>query len=101
MNAVYIFLIEVLLGVLATIIFEFILKSNKNFHKKYYKHHKLFWGYHIHHSTYGLLSLAFSAGIFLLDQKRIDMFFLAFGIGIIIQHTLSDGRFIFIEKQRQ
>jgi hypothetical protein len=101
MNVIYIFLIEVLFGVLATMIFEFILKNNKNFHKKYYEYHKLFWGYHIHHSTYGLLSIIFSASVFLLDQKRIDMFFLAFGIGIIIQHTLSDGRFIFIEKQRQ
>jgi hypothetical protein len=39
--------------------------------------------------------------LFLFNERSVDTFYLAFGIGIIIQHTISDGRFVFIEKQKK
>ncbi len=101
MTEIYLLLIGLLLGIILTWLFELVLKNNKKLHKKYYEHHKLFWGYHIHHSTYGLASIIISLVLFLLNERSVDMFYLAFGIGIIIQHTISDGKFVFIEKQRK
>lgn len=100
MNAIFVFLIGGILGLLATVLFEAVLKSNKKWRHNYYQHHKLFWGYHIHHSSYGLISIAASLILFFINERSMDAFFLAFGLGIIIQHTISDGRFVFIEKQK-
>lgn len=47
-------------------------------------------GYKLHHSLYGVFFLLFS----LVSQKY---FFLGFGLGIIFQHTITDG-FLFIQK---
>jgi len=100
MQNIFIFLIGLLFGMVITRLFEFILKTNKNLRNKYYKHHKIFWGCHIHHSTYGILFIVISIILFLINQKTSALFWLALGIGIIIIHTISDRRFIFIEKQR-
>ena len=100
MQNIFIFLIGLLFGMVITRLFEFILTTNKNLRNKYYKHHKIFWGYHIHHSTYGILFIVISIILFLINQKTSALFWLALGIGIIIIHTISDRRFIFIEKQR-
>ena len=88
-------------GIAITWGFEFVLKKNKNLRKKYYEHHKIFWGYHIHHSTFGLVFIALNVVLFLMDKNPTDLVYTAIGIGIIIMHTISDGRIIFIEKQRK
>ncbi|MEK7540753.1 MAG: hypothetical protein AAB529_00720 [Patescibacteria group bacterium] len=93
-------IIGVVAGVAATWLFELILKTNKNLRNKYYKRHKIFWGYHIHHSTYGLVFILLNIVLFLMDKKTTDLFYTALGIGIIIMHTISDGRVVFIEKQK-
>ena len=98
-NLLFVSIISIILGILVTFIFELILKSNKRLYHKYYTHHKIFWGYHIHHSTYGLLSFLIAGILFFLGEKDIASNFALFGIGIIIQHTRSDGKFVFIEKQ--
>lgn len=50
-------------------------------------------GYHIHHSMYGVLS-------FLLAPFTVhSLFLIGFGLGIIIEHTLTE-RFVFIEKEK-
>ncbi len=100
MQNIFIFLIGSLLGMVITRLFEFILKTNKNLRNKYYKHHEIFWGYHIHHSTYGILFIVISIILFFINQEISALFWAAFGIGVIIVHTISDRRFIFIEKQR-
>jgi hypothetical protein len=41
-------------------------------------------GYRLHHSLYGLLFLIFGVA-----QKK--EFYLGFGLGIIVQHTMYDG----------
>lgn len=48
-------------------------------------------GYRLHHSLYGLLSLVLWA-----TQKK--EFYLGFGLGIIVQHTMYDG-FRFVSKE--
>ncbi len=48
-------------------------------------------GYRLHHSLYGVLFIVLS-----LINKNV--FLLGFGIGIIVQHTVSDG-FRFLSKE--
>ena len=91
----------ILWGIAVTIIFEFILKTNKKLRHRYYQQHEILFGYHVHHSTYGLLSIA--AGIILLFNKSFSngLFYIFFGLGIIIQHTLSaNGRLVTIIKNK-
>lgn len=101
MKEIYLLLIGLLMGIVLTWLFEFVLKNNKKLHEKYYKHHKLFWGYHIHHSTYGLIFILLNIILFLYDHKASDFFYTALGVGVILMHTASDGKFVFIEKQRK
>lgn len=50
-------------------------------------------GYRLHHSIYGLLFLG-------LGYINKNVFLAGFGIGIIVQHTLTDGyRFISFESK--
>ena len=86
------------MGWIATIIFEFILKTNKKLRTRYYYHHEILFGHHVHHSTYGLILLAVGAILYFNNNLQGSIFYISAGIGIIIEHTLSDGRFIFIEK---
>lgn len=100
MPAVFNFFIWVLDGVAVTILFEMILKTNKKLRDRYYRRQEIILGYHTHHSTWGLLSILAGIVLFFANHKTIGLFLVALGIGIIIQHTLSAGRFVFIEKQK-
>jgi hypothetical protein len=51
----------------------------------------IIYGYRLHHSLYGLLFLVFWA-------KHRKEFYLGFGLGIIVQHTMFGG-FQFISKE--
>lgn len=48
------------------------------------------YGYKLHHSLYGILFLS----IYFINRKS---FYLGFGLGIIFQHTITDG-FRFMQK---
>jgi sensor domain CHASE-containing protein len=89
-----------LYGIAVTILFEYTLKTNKKLRARYYQRHAVIFGYHIHHSTYGLLFIALGIALYLLNKNALNlMFCVFFGFGIIIQHTLSArGRLVFIEK---
>lgn len=87
------------LGIVITYLFELVLKSNKTLKHRYYSHHKIFWGYHIHHSVYGLVSILIGIALFFNGDKDPALDAILFGFGIIAQHTNSDGKFVFIEKQ--
>jgi hypothetical protein len=101
MSEIIVFLYEILLGICATLIFEFILKTNKTLRDRYYHRHEIILGYHTHHSMYGLLLILVGIVLFFTGMQASTLFCIAFGIGIIIQHTLSSGgRLVFIEKQR-
>lgn len=53
--------------------------------------------YHIHHSTYGLMS--FLATPITYGSIMGTIFFFGLGVGIIIEHTYHE-RFVFIERSR-
>ncbi len=56
-------------------------------------------GYHLHHSLYGLALLAVAV-LFHLTHPDILLLILisGIGIGIIIQHTRSENRFVFVDR---
>ena len=91
---------SLLCGLIITWLFELTLKTNKKLREKYYTRHNIIFGYHVHHSTYGLLTLALSIILLLQNQKLSALFAAGFSVGIIIMHTISDRRFVFIDKQR-
>ena len=92
-------LIGLLFGIVATLIFESFIKANKKLKNKYYRRHNILFGYHAHHSVYGLVLGVLGIVLDLTDDKPIAYFFLAAGIGIILVHTISERRFVFIEKK--
>ena len=93
-------LMGLVFGLLLTLMFEFFLKTNKRLRRKYYWHHNIFLGYHTHHSIYGLFFIAIGITLYFMENTSAFLFFVLTGIGVIIVHTISDGRFIFFEKQR-
>lgn len=82
------FVASIILGVLTAFLYDYVAKmiGTKVFHKT----ELVIWGFKLHHSLYGLLSFA-------LYGVNRNVFFLGFGIGIILQHTITDG-FRFIQK---
>ena len=100
MAPLFIFLLMILVGIAITWVFELVLKNNKKLRTRYYRHHEILFGYHVHHSMYGVFLIILSI-VFLL-QHNISAAIISIGLalGIIIMHTISDGKFVFIEKQR-
>ena len=96
---IVVFIENILMGILATWIFEFILQNNKKLRDRYYRRHEVLFGYHVHHSTIGLLVMA-AGGIFFLSGNFLTgIGMIGFGIGIIMMHTISSRRFVFIERE--
>ena len=100
MEIVIIFIKGLLLGLVLTWLFELVLKTNKKLRKIYYQPHKIFFGYHIHHSTYSFLPLIWSIVLLFQNKTIFALFYFGIAIGIIVMHTISDKRFVFIEKQK-
>ncbi len=53
-------------------------------------------GYHIHHSVFGVLAILIGAAATIRHLKSA-WYLVGIGVGIIAMHTLTDGRFIFLE----
>ncbi|MCX6721183.1 MAG: hypothetical protein NT026_01105 [Candidatus Staskawiczbacteria bacterium] len=100
MNNILLFSIGLLLGMIATWMFELILLVNKKLRNRYYRHHAILFGYHVHHSTYGLLAFCLSAFLFYTNQESA-IFWFSLGIGIIVVHTISAGKLVFIERYKK
>ncbi len=100
MEIILIFIEGLLSGLIVTWLFELVLKTNKKLREKYYQHHKIFFGYHIHHSAYSFLPFVWSIILFSQNQKLSALFALGTAVGIIVMHTISDSKFVFIEKQK-
>lgn len=81
-------LISFLLGIVAAYLYESLagLVGKNIFNKEAL----IVNGYKLHHSLYGVLFLV-------LAYINKNTFFVGFGLGIIAQHTLTDG-FRFIQK---
>lgn len=100
MEIILIFIVGLSCGLIITWLFELVLKTNKKLREKYYQPHKIFFGYHIHHSTYSFLPLIWSIVLFSQNKKLPALFVLGTAVGIVVMHTISDRRFVFIEKQK-
>ncbi len=80
------FFLSVILGILVASMYEyFMLKvfGNKGF---------IVWGYRLHHSLYSVFLITIG---FLLQ----NIFCIGLGIGILIQHTFTDG-FRLVSKEK-
>lgn len=91
------FLIGIVVGIGVTMLFEYILTSNPHLKKNYWDNPKGIFGYHVHHSSYGLLVLVVGS-ILLVLQSGPFLFCFGLGLGIIIMHTITDKRLVFVEK---
>ena len=99
MEIISIFIVGLLCGLVITWLFELVLKTNKKLKEKYYSPYKICFGYHIHHSCFSFPVIILSIVLFLQNQKISALFTLGIAVGIIIMHTISDGRFVFIENR--
>lgn len=93
------FIVGLLCGAVLTLIFEWVLQSNKHLKKHFWDNHKAIFGYHFHHSTYGLL-LCVAALFFLFFDESLSYLLLGIGTGIISAHTYTDKRLVFVEKSK-
>jgi len=85
-----------LIGLILTFIFELILLQIPYLKYNFWDHPKLILGHHFHHSLLGLLFVI--TGFFWpIKNKKAKLFLIGLGLGIIIIHTISDGRLIFVE----
>lgn len=100
MNVILLFSVGLLFGMIATWLFEIVLKTNKKLRNRYYKQHAIIFGYHMHHSSYGLLAFIISAILFFTNENSSAVFWLSLGVGIIAVHTISSGKFVFVEEQK-
>lgn len=94
-------IIGLLIGIIPFGLIEVIGRSIPVLKENFYDNPKqLIFGYHIHHSVLGLLSITW--GIYSVFQKLNKPFFwIGLGLGMIIIHTIADGRLVFIEKQKK
>ena len=84
------------LGFLIFTVVEILFSRNKVLRKKYWDNPRLIYGYHIHHSTWGLLFIII--GLF-IKKSSFGQELIGLGVAMIIVHTLFDGRLVFIEKK--
>ncbi len=90
MLIIYKFLLGIVFGIIFTVIYELIY----NLIKRRRKGKELLLtikGYHIHHSSLGLIPI-------ILDIFFKTYYLIGFGVGIIIWHTISEKKFVFIDK---
>ena len=94
------FLLSILAGLVITFIFEYILKTNKKLRNKYYRHKNVIFGYHVHHSNYGLALFVAGFITYAFSYPTAPLVLFGMGVGIILMHTISEKKFVFIDKQR-
>ncbi len=99
MDIVSLFFLAFLSGIAITFIFELILKTNKKLRDRYYRRHEILFGYHVHHSTVGLLLVALGMVALVAHHATVAVDAAGIGVGIIAMHTISSKRFVFIEKE--
>lgn len=100
-DVIYPFVAGLFLGIILFGILEIIGLKTPFLRRKFYGDPAdiptLIYGYHLHHSVLGLISIGW--GFYLMFNKTGNPFFwIGLGIGIIIVHTVVDGKVIFIEK---
>lgn len=92
-----IFLLSTVLGFIYCWIFEIIMIEDKEIRNKYWDHHIPIFGYHMHHSMYGVVLILIGV-ISLIFSNSIALLFAGLGWGIILRHTKTDRKIVFVEK---
>ena len=92
----YQFLIGFLGGIFLFGLIEAILWFVPGLRKNVWNNPKLIFGYHVHHSVYGLISILLGLCLFVAKSDKA-IFWVGFGLGTILIHTITGG-FVFIEK---
>ena len=92
-------IIGILIGLSSTYILEQVLQRNKTLRNEFWEYHKPIFGYHVHHSTFGIPFII--VGLFYFFSGGSGFLFLGIGTGIILMHTYSSREFIFIEKSNK
>ena len=90
------FLLGLLIGIVATGLLEGVVFSDQTLKEKFWDNPGIIFGYHVHHSTLGILGII-TGFILLFRRSHAAYLLLGIGLGIIIIHTITDGRLVFIE----
>jgi len=90
-NLIWPFVNGLILGLVATAIWEVSMYFIPFLKNKYWDKPTRIFGYHVHHSVFGLLGIM--VGILIVRWYVVGL-----GVGIIVIHTIGDGRLVFIEK---
>ena len=94
------FFLGLIIGATITALADGVLYFNKRLRSQYWNNPKTFHGYHIHHSVLGII-LIIASGLLMIFGNEYSFFLFGLGVGIIVVHTIMDGRLIFIEKKKQ
>ena len=82
-----------ILGILLAYLYEmFMYKIGK----KLGRSELVIVGYKLHHSIYGLIPICIA--VFFIPDIYLKSFFLAFGVGIIVQHYFTGDGLVFVTK---
>ena len=100
-NVIYPFIVGLLFGIISFGLLEIIGWNVPYLRQKFYGNPSeiptLIFGYHIHHSVLGIISIGW--GIYSsFSKSRKQYFWIGLGFGIILTHTVADGKLVFIEK---
>jgi len=89
--------VSILIGFVGAFLYEYCTgKIDRRFFKK---DALIISGYRLHHSLYGLFGLLLSILFFLSGKVGVSTTLLGLSIGVIIQHTITDG-FRFLSKEK-
>jgi hypothetical protein len=94
------FIFGLIIGIVFTYILELILQSNKKLRQEFWEHHKPIFGYHFHHSVFGI-PLIIVGLYFIYNPVFNGLFLIGIGLGIIVWHNYTARHFIFIEKSNK
>lgn len=92
----FLFFSFIIFGITGSFLYEYLTRK---IGEKYFKKDALIVkGYRLHHSLYGLIGLMFSLFFFLNGRIEAFQVLIGLSIGILVQHTLTDG-FRFVSKE--
>lgn len=93
------FWLALVIALIGTSIFDYALLHNRYLREHLWDNHLIIFGYHFHHSSYGLICFIIATYHWIADKPHIA-FYIGFGIGIILMHTISEKAFVFIEREK-
>ena len=94
MDSVVLFLVTVLFGILLTMFYE-----NRIVYGRFKGKLLYIKGHHVHHSNVGLVLLFAALLLVINDHYATSRVISGLGVGLIIQHTLSEKKFVFVSKK--